>query len=271
MRTSTYCAAIGFMMMGSLVGFVAQAKPVVYTLTTVTDGHLGNREFKQAVVILRMEANTDTVKTSLGAAGGPVYSNFMGRTTVQIIANGRTSVATFDPGEIYVRYDTGAGIAGFGSPINPTYPITLGCDNYAYPASSYIEDCVQGDWGPNPPYAGSGDGIANLLAATAAGYSDAASYSPQIFLLPISLSRSTLLTGRTHACATTYSVGVNNGGWGNLQTCSAAAPRGLHTDHGDFYVQDMAGGSEASGPYFWDGWFVANGGFLQVDVMEEDE
>jgi len=41
---------------------------------------------------------------------------------------------------------------GFGSAISPTYPIALGCDDYAFPSdNAYVKDCTQGDWGPLDP------------------------------------------------------------------------------------------------------------------------
>jgi hypothetical protein len=253
----------------------ASAHSVVYTLRTVTDGRLGNHPFSQAVVVIRMKADTATVQRQISSSGGIVFKNAVGTTTVSITEGRHTTVATFAPGEIYVRYDQTAGIAGFGSAISRTYPFALGCDNYAYPSDSlYSEDCTQGDWGPIAPFddqALASDGIANVRAEVAAGSYLPSVFSTQVLALPTNLSHSTLLTGRIHACATTYSVGEDYGGWGDLQACSAAAPRGLRTNHGGFYVQDKIGGTVSNGPFFWNSWYLANGGSLQVEVFDEEE
>jgi hypothetical protein len=256
------------------MGFVAPAMgaPVVYTLRTVADGRLGNHVFSQALITIRMESSTRTVKKSVGSNGGALYTN-SGATTVSITDHGHTLNAKFAPGEVYVRYDAGAGIAGFGSSISPTYPVALGCDDYAYPdSSSYVTDCAQGNWGPNTPYGGSDDGIANALASNASGfYSD---FSAALLSLPMTLAQSTLLTGGTHSCATVYTVGYDFSGSGDLGVCSAPASHGLRTDHGGLYLQDSVGGTgNPPNPFgtFWAGWSVANSGSLNVEVLPEED
>ncbi len=250
-----------------------QANPVIYTLRTVTDGQLGSHSFSQAVVVIRMVGDTANVQQQPGSNGGLLYTNPLGTATVSITeTGGKTTVAHFAPGEVYVRYDAGAGIAGFGSAISPTYPVALGCDNYAYPSdTAYSSDCSQADWGPNPP-ADFGidfefDGTANAQASVADAFWPSSRFSTGTLGLPTTLTQSTLLTGRVHACATTYVVGNDNAGDGDLQNCSGPAPRGLRTDHGGFFLQDQVGGTTTNGPFGWAGWYTAPSGGLQVEVL----
>jgi len=123
---------------------------VVYTLQTVADGSIGSHVFNQALVTFRMISNTRgvTKQPSPLDATKPLYENRAGYATVRVDDNGTVMTAKFDPGEVYVRYDTAAGVAGFGSEISPNYPIALNCANTAYPSeSSYTTDCFQGRHG----------------------------------------------------------------------------------------------------------------------------
>ena len=254
--------------------FSARAAPVVYTFRTVTDGQLGHHIFKQAVVVLRMQADTRTVLRQSGANGGLLYTNHVGTTTVSITEGKVTTTATFAPDEVYVQYDAGAGIAGFGSQLGSSYPFALGCDNYAYPSDGqYTQDCTQGDWGPNDPrddQANAPDGTANILAALAYGSLSAAEYSAGLTTLPQDLTQSTLLTGRVHTCAGTYDIGHDFVNWGDLRACSVRASQGLKTDHGRLFVQDGVGGTQRNGPFFWADWFMSNSGSLRVEVMSDE-
>jgi len=257
----------------------AGATPVVYTLRTVADGKLGNHVFAEALVTIQMRGDTATVQKQAGSNGGVLYTNATGTATVTVTdGGGRTTTATFAPGEVYVRYDAGSGIAGFGSPISPSYPIALGCDDYSFPAGSYTQDCTQGDWGPlGPSNSTYGNGTANALAALAyyVPWSSTSPnpyyyYSAETVALPNNLTQSTLLTGIAHFCATTYSIGTDVG-TGDLSTCPSAAPRGLKTDHGGFFLQDQVGGTLAPpNPFGWGSWNNANTGALHVEVDGED-
>lgn len=238
-----------------LCGLAANAAghPVVYTLHTVADGKLGHHVFSEALVTIQMRADTATVKQQPSAvAGGTVYSN-TGVVTVTVGEGSRETVATFSPGEVYVQYDTGTGIAGFGSPISPVYPIALDC--------SESTGCSQGD----------GDVLgAGTLGALVGGAASPVSAATK--LLPASLAQSTLLTGPAFTCAKAYTVYA--GAYPVLGVCSGPAPRGLHTDHGDFYLQDQVGGSSgdpipADAPaQIYYGWDLANYGSLLVEVMD---
>jgi hypothetical protein len=247
----------------------ADASPVIYTLRTVADGKLGNHTFYEALVTIRMKSDTQAVRQQVGSNGGVLYTNFTGTATVSITENGVTTVATFAPGEVYVRYDAGAAIAGFGSAISPTYPIAIGCDDYAFPSDSgYVKDCTQGDWGPLDPKNPYVDTNGTLsFAALALNWP---AYQPLVsaetLALPANLSQSTLITGRTHTCATTYKVGTLQDfiPSGSLLDCKGEASRGLRTDHGGFYLRDKIGGSSNVG---WGGWLVSNSGALQVEVL----
>jgi hypothetical protein len=248
--------------------------PVVYTLRTVADGQLGSQTFQEALVTIRMQSDTKTVKKLAGSNGGALYTN-SGRTSVSISQQGKTITAYFAPGEVYVRYDAGAGIAGFGSPISATYPIALDCDDYAYPsAAEYVADCVQGNWGPIRPFGNFDDGILGMLAI-AAYYGQSQAFAvPAVLALPANLSQSTLLTGGTHSCATVYVVAYDFSGSGDLALCAGPAPRGLHTDHGGFSLRDAIGGTlNPPNPFgtFWAGWSVANSGSLQVEVLSGED
>lgn len=76
-----------------------------------------------------------------------------------------------------------------------------------------------------------------------------------------------LLTGRTHSCATTYTISSNITD-GDLVVCSGPAPVGLKTDHGRLFLQDQVGGSGTGGA---GGWAWANTGALQVETMMSDD
>ncbi len=231
----------------------ASAHPVIYTLRTVADGKLGNLPFSEALVTIQMKADTSTVETQPSSNGGFLYTNRVGTVTVSVHAGGRTRVATFLPGEVYVSYDTGIGIAGFASAISPSYPIMLDCSGYTYPSiSSYTQDCLYGD-----RY----EGTIGALQIPGAGW------SAETLALPKSLTQDTLLTGTAHTCATIYT----HDSYGDLLVCSAPAPRGLRTDHGGLFLQDQIGGSSASvGPFAWNYWDIANKGSLKVELVSDD-
>jgi hypothetical protein len=250
----------------------ANAAPVVYTLRTVADGKLGSYVFAESLVTIRMKADTSTVQKQPGSNGGFVYTNSVGTVTVRVTdASGSTKGATFAPGEVYVRYDSGLGIAGFASALSPTYPVALDCDDVAYPSNAtYVQDCLQSDW------TGNADEYNGTLSAQVAQTAIAAFgevLSPELALLPQSLSQSTLMTGQAHSCATTYTVGPTLGFFiiGDLSVCAGPASRGLVTDHGGFFLQDQIGGSVTPfNPIGWGGWGAANTGSLQVEVMTDD-
>ena len=234
----------------------ANADPVVYTLRTVADGQLGSRTFYEALVTFRLVSSTASVQSQSAPNGQHIYTNKWGVATVVVDDGYRTSVAIFAPGEVYVRYDTSTGIVGFGSPISPTYPIALGCTNYA--DANYTHDCAQGDWGQQGINyeLGQYNGTANAQADIAANPGDSIYSSDAALSVPTSLSQTTLLTGRAHSCATSYTVISNN----ELSVCPSPAPRGLRTDKGGFFLQDQYG--------IFDG-RLANTGALQVEVFKE--
>jgi hypothetical protein len=270
MRTS--CRWVSNVLLTSALAIAgsASATPVVYTLRTVADGKLGSYVFSEALVTIQMKADTRTVQKQASSNAGFLYTNSIGTATIRIAdASGRTVVATFAQGQVYVRYDSGTGIAGFGSSISPTYPVALDCDDYAYPdEATYLaskKDCSQGDWLSNPS---DDNGTLSALAHNPSGY------SRELLNLPQNLSQSTLLTGRAHSCATNYTIGPNYDDDGDLYVCSGPAPLpGLSTDHGGFFLQDQQGGS--NNWYYngndWGGWHQSNVGYLQVEVMSEDD
>jgi hypothetical protein len=256
---------------------------VVYTLQTVADGWIGGHSFYQASVTIQLTSNTESVRwqPSLVDATRPIYENRAGHATVTIDDNGAITTAVFAPQEVYVRYDTGAGVAGFGSRISPTYPVALNCANFAYPSdNAYTADCLQGDaW----DYLNIGDSSRIFHGGTLAQLNDPGVPSAGVTGLPQSLSQSTLLTGSTHTCAGTYTIGPSAPlpfyFPGDLLVCGGPAPRGLHTSKGDLFLQDLVGGSldlggsvivgneSGSDP----GWDLANMGFLHVEVYRGDD
>jgi hypothetical protein len=278
-RTSRWiaaaCAALAF-----VIAAGANAATVVYTLRTVGDGKLGSHAFAEALVTIQMKADTATVQSQPGPNGGLVYTNSVGTAIIKVTdGGGRTTTATFNPGEVYVRYDTGSGIAGFGSAISPTYPFALDCADYGYPSDAlYSQDCLNGDWA----HTLDGNYNSNYHNGTLSALADPNgsqpyyTFSQTLLSLPQNLSQSTLLTGHTHSCATGYSFGPNYDYAGDLFLCNGPAPRGLKTDHGDLYLQDQIGGSDLVGgngvgngpnPFGWGGWDTSNTGSLQVEVM----
>ena len=250
---------------------------VVYTLQTVADGSIGNHAFYQALVTFRMIGNPKSVTTQPSPidATKPLYEN-RGSATVTVDDGGTVITAKFEPGEVYVRYDTGAGVAGFGSQISPTYPVALNCANGAYPSdNSYTVDCLQGAaW----DYLNVNDSFEIFHGGTLAQLNSPQDPSPGVTGLPQSLSQNTLLTGSTHTCAGVYTIGSSPQFPyyfpGDLLACGGPAPRGLHTSKGDLFLQDLVGGGldlgnaaivqfeAATDP----GWDLANSGFLHVEV-----
>jgi hypothetical protein len=255
---------------------------VVYTLQTVADGSIGNHVFYQALVTLRMISNPKSVTTQPSPvdATKALYENRVGYATVTVDDGGKVITAKFEPGEVYVRYDTGAGVAGFGSQISPTYPIALNCSDSAYPSdSNYTVDCLQGEaWNYLTFDFGSDVFRAGILAQL----SNPSDPSAGVAALPQSLSESTLLTGPVHTCAGAYTIGPSPQFPyyfpGDLLVCGGPAPRGLHTSKGDLFLQDLVGGSLSLGNAVIvgdeagsdPGWDLANSGFLHVEVHRGD-
>ena len=259
----------------------AHGERVVYTLQTVADGSIGKHVFYQALVTLRMISDTKSVTTQPSPVDSTkaLYENRAGHATVTVDDGGEVIVAEFEPGEVYVRYDTGTGIAGFGSKISPTYPIALNCANTAYPSeSSYTVDCLQGEaW----EYLQNNDSFEIFHGGTLAQLSNPQDPSPGAAALPQSLSQNTLLTGTAHTCAGVYTIDASVASIsapyfpGDLGVCAGPAPRGLHTSKGALFLQDLEGGTltgnvpsdEAGGS----GWDLANSGFLHVEVYKVEE
>lgn len=254
----------------------AHGSRIVYTLQTVADGSLGGHLFQQALVTIQMMSDRESVTSQPSAADAtkPLYENRVGHATITVDDGWEVINAKFAPGEVYVRYDTGAGVAGFGSPISPTYPIALNCSDAAYPSvSNYTVDCLQGNaW--NYLNAGQShifrEGTLNQLSYPVEP-------SAGVAALPQSLSRNTLLTGTAHTCAGVYTIGfstLDDYFPGNLGVCGGPAPRGLHTSKGELFLQDLEGGSlfldnPPSGEAGSDGgWDLGNSGFLHVEVIE---
>ena len=254
---------------------------VVYTLQTVADGWIGNHVFNQALVTLRMISSSKSVttKASLVDPTKPLYENRSGSATVTIDDGYSVITAQFAPRQVYVRYDTGAGVAGFGSQISPTYPIALNCANTAYPSdSSYTVDCVQGE---AFDYLNIDDSLEIFHGGTLAQLSNPGTPSAGVLSLPQSLSQPTLLTGTAHTCAGVYTIAAQSDPFpyfpGDLGVCAAPAPRGLHTSRGDLFLQDLEGGTLSLGALAPNGagggggWDFANSGFLNVEVTRGDD
>jgi len=230
----------------------AGASPVVYTLQTVADGKLGDQVFSEAVVTFIMRSDTKYVKSEPGLNGGTRFTNKTGSVEVSVSHDGRTTVAHLSAGEVWVYYDTGTGIAGFGSEISPSYPVSLNCSNQSLPAGTDdAQDCVRN----------SGNSFSDTLFALA--NPSPYWYDLETQQLPQTLQASTLLTGGSHTCATEYRAEVC-GGW---------APRGLKTDRGGLYLMDQVGGTNSvwvgEWGYFYAGWDQSNLGFLQVEVLAQ--
>ena len=278
---------LGTALVVSTIG--VQAAPVVYTLQTVGDGKLGTHLFAEAVITIVQVSDTSQVVATPSAAGsGTLFVNKGGYARVTIVQNGRPVVARFAAGQIYAFYDTGKGIAGFGSAISPTYPVALDCSNTVNIVNG-VPYNVAPNAGNGTPYTADcqvGNGVNFLLPAGMIGYGErdgtlsalfigTAEFTTQTLALPKSLTQSTLLTGHAHMCALTYSIGNTANTFediGNLGTCSGPAPSGLMTDHGGFFLQDMVGGSDpGEGPFGWGGWDTSNVGYLKVAVPESDD
>jgi hypothetical protein len=256
---------------------------VVYTLQTVADGSIGNHVFYQALVTLQMISNSRSVTTQPSPVDSTksLYENHVGYATVTVDDGGTVINARFEPGEVYVRYDTGAGVAGFGSQISPTYPIALNCSDSAYPSeSNYTVDCLQGEaWN----YLNNSQFPDSFHGGTLGQLSYPVSPSAGTVGLPQSLSQNTLLTGTAHTCAGVYTIDPLVASIfdpyfpGDLGVCGGPAPRGLHTSRGDLFFQDLEGGTLSLGflapqgeAGSSGGWDLANSGFLHVEVLRGD-
>jgi len=255
---------------------------VVYTLQTVADGSIGNHVFQQALVTFRMVSDTESIKSQPSPvdATKALYENRAGHSTVTVDDGRDVITAEFERGEVYVRYDTGAGVAGFGSKISPTYPVALNCANTAYPSdSNYTVDCLQGEaW----DYLNINDSFEIFHGGTLAQLSHPEDPSAGVAALPRSLSQNTLLTGTAHTCAGVYKIDPNVASIsspyfpGDLGVCAGPAPRGLHTSKGELFLQDLEGGTLSLGSAAppgesgsGGGWDLANSGFLHVEVYKD--
>ena len=256
--------------------------PVRYTLQTVADGWIGGHAFYQALVTFQMASDTGSVRSQPSPVDPSrlLYENHSGHARVTVDDNGTVISADFAPGEVYVRYDAGAGVAGFGSPISPTYPIALNCSDSAYPSdSNYTADCLQGDvWN----FLNNGNGDFVFRVGILAQLNHPVFPSPGVAALPQSLSQNTLLTGNAHTCAGVYTIGSSNldpSAYfpGDLGVCGAPAPRGLQTSKGPLFLQDTVGGTNSLGGLgapndsgVEGGWDMANSGFLHVEVFRQE-
>ncbi len=253
---------------------------LVYTLQTVADGWIGQHAFTEALVTFRVFSNARSVTTQPSSVDPTksLYENHAGVATVTIDDGGQVIHATFAPGEVYVRYDTGSGVAGLGSQISPTYPLAFNCANGAYPSdSTYTVDCLQGAaW----DYLSNTDSLEIFHGGILAQLNDPQSPSPAVLTLPQSLSQPTLLTGTAHTCAGVYTIAPPPDQFpyfpGDLAVCAGPAPGGLHTTRGDLFLQDLEGGTlsgngNTSGAGSGGGWDFANTGYLHVEVSRSDD
>jgi hypothetical protein len=271
-RNWTHCLLGSALVLGTIG---VQAAPVVYTLQTVGDGKLGPYPFAEALIkIVQVSDTSQVVATPSGS--GTLFVNKAGYARVTIVQNGKSVVAKFEPGQIYVFYDTGKGIAGFGSAISPTYPVALDCNNTTFNGTPYTADCLVGN-AVNVSGSNSGLHYGDRDGTLSALFLGSAEFTPQTLALPKTLSQSTLLTGHAHMCGVTYTVGNLENTFedlGDLGICSGPAPMGhtLMTDHGGFSLQDIVGGSNPGvGPFGWGGWDTSNVGYLWVSVPEIDD
>jgi len=253
---------------------------VLYTLQTVADGSIGNHAFFEALVTFRMISKTKSVTTQPSPVDATklLYEN-RGYATVTVDDGGTIINAVFAPGEVYVRYDTGTGVAGFGSQISSTYPVALNCSNIGYPYNAYTVDCLQGEaWDYLNTINQGSFGI--FQGGTLAQLSYPVDPSASVAALPQSLSQNTLLTGTAHTCAGVYLYWFFLDAYfpGDLGVCGGPAPRGLHTNRGDLFLQDSVGGALSLGNLTpplesptEGGWELANSGFLHVEVYRADD
>jgi hypothetical protein len=252
-----------------------QAAPVVYTLQTVGDGKLGSHPFAEALIrIVQTSDTSQVVATPSGRVQLFVSTTGSGGETIK--QNGKSVVANSQPIQLYLFYDTGKGIAGFGSAISPTYPVALDCNNTTFNGTPYTADCQVGN-AVNFNTSNTGPSYGDRDGTLSALYLGSTEFTPQTLALPKSLAQSTLLTGHVHMCAVSYTVGNFGNTFedlGDLGTCGGPAPAGhtLMTDHGGFSLQDMVGGSNSGvGPFGWGGWDTSNVGYLSVSAPDVDD
>lgn len=200
----------------------ASAAPVVYTAHVVTDGELGSLKFSDAPLTITFRGDTSDV--SMNTSGGVVqYRIDHGHATVAVNVQGSTTVAQIKSGQIYVHYEVQTGVVGFGfDAVSPYYPLTLSCDHnhtncyYNANGSAYASNQT-----------------VSALAKIDADPAEDTNYSARVDNLPQTLTKSTLLTGYTSACAVPY---ISQAG---SLPCTSAAPVAIETNLGGLYLQDQ--------------------------------
>jgi hypothetical protein len=199
----------------------AFAVPVIFTLYAVTDGKLGSQTFSSSPVTMTFLGDTENVRMDT-ANGAILYRIDRGRASVAVTIAGNTTVAHIFSGQVYVHYDVRNAIVGFGSyAVGPDYPLTLSCS----PGST----CTFQNGVQSQGYGQILDAIADMTAEPL----NSPLYSAAVQGLPVTLAKPTLLTGYTHACGPGYD-------FTNAPPCASAPATLIHTDHGDFYLQDQA-------------------------------
>ncbi len=230
MRASTI--SVWALAAGLVTSAAVCAKPVIYTVRTIASGSLGTENFADARLTITFAADTRSVRNT-NANGAVVYTNSRGTARLNITRlDGSTIRATFNAGEIYVRYDTQLGLVGFASAIGLAYPIIVGCSDPFVCSVLGTTD--------NYTIFAHYDGIATELADVAANPADSWSASDGTLSLPTTLSDSTLLTGHLRACSVAFAPDAS---------CPTAPSVPLHTNKGDLYLFDPGYVPDEYGPF----------------------
>ncbi|HEX4585350.1 MAG TPA: hypothetical protein VH183_11005 [Burkholderiaceae bacterium] len=133
----------------------AQASPMVYTATVVTNIKVADHLYQNASVTVTFQGDSKDVMAAADKQGNAIPSTFCtspsatgwfyylakGTTAVSVESQGRTLVAHLNPGQVFVGLDQCNGGIGFGSfvgphGLEPAYPVAFVLGTAATDATS---------------------------------------------------------------------------------------------------------------------------------------
>jgi len=233
--------ALALALLGLALGR-ANAAPATFSAFVVTDGQLGTETFKQAMVVIRLKADTENTMTTT-QGGSTVYVNNGTSATVTISQGGKTVTAHVDPNQIFARLDLANGVVGFGSTISPFYPISMSC---LYVPTGCDLASVAGEAGAGFPSSQISEAVADVLGDSA----DSAYYSAALNTETTDDFRGPAhLGGHVIACINFNFNFLFSG-------CPATLPPPITTDQGNLYFT----GQDAT-----------ERGLFKVSVQPDDE
>lgn len=201
--------------------------PITYYGYLISDVTLGRDHYSGAQVYLSFDADTSTVEpfSNVSPHG---FKNLKGNAHVTIVSGPHIVSADFDPGQVYVYYDTAHSSVGFGS--------TAGGTGYPFSITSNTDGNSVG--GPGLVENSSVSAVSDLTLNPV----DVANYTPATASLATDLRNPTALSGAASSCVG-FSATTSN--------CTSVTPIPLETNRGKFYLfepyrQDLGTGGQYS-------------------------